>query len=132
MASKSKAKQSVRNVKAKAPAGYTVLDRPANWDHDANPVIEGVRGETEEVVVDKGRPSERLQRSMTVVDKTIGAITVWESGMLRNLFDRTKDGDTVRVEFLGYGEPRSKEESAPKKFTCAVMDKKGASNKAPF
>lgn len=131
--SKSKqSKQSVRTVKAKAPSGYTVLDRPANWDHDSHPIIEGVRGETEEVVVDKGRPTERLQRSMSVQDKTIGAVTVWESGMLRNLFDRTKEGDTIRVEFLGYGEPRSKDESAPKKFTCAVMDKSKAKSGNPF
>lgn len=129
---KKQSKQSVSKVKAKAPAGYTVLDRPANWDHDNHPVIEGPRGETEEGTVDRGRPTERLQRSMTVVDKTIGAVTVWESGMLRNLFDRTKDGDVVRVEFLGYGEPRNKDESAPKKFTCAVMDKSKAKNAAPF
>lgn len=130
---KSKAKQSVRKVKAKAPSGYTVLDRAANWDHENHPVIEGVRSETEEGTVDRGRPTERLQRSMTVQDKTIGAVTVWESGMLRNLFDRTKEGDVVRVEFLGYGEPRSKGESAPKKFTCAVMDKSAAKkDRAPF
>lgn len=130
---KSKAKQSkqsVRKVKASAPAGFTVLDRAPNWDHDHNPIIEGVRGETEEIAVDKGRATERLQRCMEVKDKTIGAVTVWESGMLRNLFDRTNKGDTVRVEFLGYGEPRNADESAPKKFTCAVMNKGRGGN--PF
>ena len=129
---KAKAKQSVKKVKAKAPSGYTVLDRPPNWDHDNHAVIEGIRGETEESAVDRGRPTERMQRSMTVQDKTIGAVTVWESGMLRNLFDRTKDGDVVRVEFLGYGEPRNKDESAPKKFTCAVLDKSKAKAANPF
>lgn len=128
-----KSKQSVRAVKAKAPSGYTVLDRAPNWDHDHNPIIEGPRGEAEEIPVDKGRATERLQRCMTVSDKTIGDVTVWESGMLRNLFDRTKDGDTVRVEFLGYGTPRNKDESAPKKFTCAVLDKTAArKSRDPF
>lgn len=136
MTKKSKAKSSVsaaqspRVVRPSAPDGYVSLDRAPNWDHDANPIIKGVRGETEEIVVDKGRPTERLQRSMTVEDETIGAVTVWESGMLRNLFDRTKEGDTVRIEFLGYGEPRNKDEAAPKKFTCAVAEKKGGRN--PF
>jgi hypothetical protein len=128
-----KAKQSVRSVKAKTPAGYTVLDRAPNWDHDNHPVIEGVRRADEEIPVDKGRATERLQRCMEVIDKTIGAVTIWESAMLRNLFDRTKDGDTVRVEFLGYGTPRSADEQPPKKFTCAVMDKGAArKNVNPF
>ena len=127
-----KGKPSVRPVKAKTPSGYTVLDRAADWDHDNHPVIEGVRGETEEITVDKGRPSERLQRIMEVKDKTIGAVTVWESGYLRNLFDRTKTGDVVRIEFLGYGDPRTPDESPPKKFTCAVQNKSSVRGRDPF
>lgn len=132
MAKSKKSVKSVKSVKSKAPAGYTVLDRAPNWDHDNHPIIEGIRRDAEEIPVSKGRPDERLQRCMEVIDKTIGAVTVWESAMLRNLFDRTKDGDTVRVEFLGYGEARAAGEQPTKKFTCAVLDKSKANNRAPF
>lgn len=137
MATKSKkssvrAKQSPRVVRPSAPDGYVSLDRAPNWDHEANPVIEGVRGEIEEQAVDRGRPTERLQRLLSVEDKTLGAVTVWESAMLRNLFDRTVAGDTVRIEFLGYGEARSADEAPTKKFTCAVLPKGRRAGNAPF
>jgi hypothetical protein len=132
---KSKAKSNTKaksNFKRKSvakaptlPSGYKVIGRAPNWDPEKDEVIEGERGETKEVTfnegVKKGPNKERTVRTMIVQDETIGAVNVWESGMLRDLFDQTEAGDKVRIEFLGYGEAK-KGQNAPKLFSCGVAD----------
>jgi hypothetical protein len=130
---KSKAKSkstSKRKSVAKSPtlpSGYKVIGRAPNWDPEKLEVIEGERGETKEVVFNEGvkkgpeNQRERTVRTFIVQDETHGALNVWESGMLRDLFDQTEAGDKVRIEFNGYGTAK-KGQSAPKLFTCGVAD----------
>lgn len=120
---KAKAKSKVK-AKAKAavhtlPSGFKVIGRAPNWDPEKNNVLEGERGETQEVTFDKGTRKERTQRLCIVQDDELGAVTLWESSMLKDLFDQTEDGDVIRVEFLGYGE-KKKGQNAPKLFSVGV------------
>ena len=125
---KAKAKSktpSKRNSKLKRtagptlPNGYKVIGRAPNWDVDKHPVIEGERGEAREVTLDEGTKKERTVRTMIVQDSDVGAVTVWESGMLRDMFDQTEEGDKVRIEYLGEGTAK-RGQNAPKLFSCAV------------
>lgn len=101
------------------PNGYKVIGRAPNWNPEKQPTVEGVRGKTKEVVLDEGTKKERTIRNFILQDDEIGAVTIWESAMLRDLFDSTDDGDTVRIEFLGFG-PAKKGQNAPKLFSCGV------------
>lgn len=126
---KSKAKAtSKRKSKSSSPtlpSGYKVIGRAPNWDPEKITVIDGERGETKEVVfnegVKKGANKERTVRTFIVQDEEHGALNVWESGMLRDLFDQTEPGDKVRIEFLGYGTAK-KGQNAPKLFSCGIAE----------
>jgi len=120
---KAKSKRnSTRNAKAPLlPNGYKVIGRAPNWDVEKHPVIEGERGEAKMVTLDEGTKKEREVRTMIVQDETIGAVNVWESGMLSDLFDQTEEGDKVRIEFLGLGTAK-RGQNAPKLFSCAVAE----------
>lgn len=107
------------NGGVKLPSGYTVIGRAPNWDFDKHAVLEGVRGETHEVVMDEGTKNERKSRNCIVTNDE-GAFTLWESGTLRDFFDQTEDGDQIRVEFLGLGTAKKKGQNAPKLFSTAV------------
>jgi hypothetical protein len=131
-ASKSKAKLKVVSNKAPTlPSGYRVIGRAPNWDIEKNPVISGERGPTVEVKFTdppkKGekKPKVRLVRTCVVTDEVIGPVNVWESGMLKDFFDQTEDGDNVRIEFRGYGQAK-RGQNAPKLFTCGVLDAEAA------
>jgi hypothetical protein len=129
--SKSKSKSnttSKRKSVAKAPVlpnGYKVVGRAPNWDPEKDPIIEGERGEIKTVTfnegVKKGANKERDVRTFIVQDETLGAINVWESGMLRDLFDQTEAGDKVRIEYLGLGTAK-RGQKAPKLFSCGVAE----------
>lgn len=106
----------------KLPEGYKVIARAPNWDPEKDPVIEGVRGETREFTVKKGTPDEYDARTFVLEDETLGHITVWESAMLKDMFEATEDGDVVRIEFLGLDKPRKKGESGAKLFACSVKE----------
>jgi len=101
------------------PTGFKVIGRAPNWDVEKNPIVQGVRGEAHEVIMDAGTKKERKVRTIILMDDELGPVTVWESGGLRDMFDQTEDGDTVRIEFLGLGEAK-KGQNAPKLFSCAV------------
>jgi hypothetical protein len=93
------------------PNGYKVIGRAPNWDVDKHPVVEGERGESvKSVTMDEGTKKEREVRTFIVQDEEIGAVTVWESGMLRDLFDQTEAGDKVRIEYLGTGNRQTRPE----------------------
>lgn len=97
---KTKSKAKTPNI----PAGYKVIERAPNWDFEKNPIIAGRRGETKEITMDRGKHSEREVRNFILEDKVIGDVVVWESSGLRELFDRTDDGDDIRIEYLGLGD----------------------------
>lgn len=102
------------------PGGYKVIGRAPNWDFEKHSVLEGVRGETHEIKMDEGTKKERTQRNTVVTSGELGAVTVWESATLRDFFDQTEDGDTVRLEYLGLGTAKRKGQNAPKLFAAAV------------
>jgi hypothetical protein len=104
------------------PNGYKVIGRAPNWDFNKNPVIEGERSDAREVVFDEGTKKERSVRTMIVSDEELGAVTVWESGGLRDLFDQTVEGQTVRIEYLGEATSKKKGQNAMRLFSCAVKD----------
>jgi hypothetical protein len=101
------------------PSGYKVIGRAPNWDFEKNPVVVGERGAEHKVVMDKGTKKERTVRNFILQEETLGAITIWESSMLKQMFDETDEGHNIRIEFLGYGEAK-KNQNAPKLFSCAV------------
>jgi hypothetical protein len=105
------------------PDGYKVIERAPNWDVDADPVINGVRGETTELTFKRGTPNEYDAECFVVNDKTLGEVAVWRSGGLAQLFDETSEGDEVYIEFLGYGDAEG-ENAPPKLFRCAVKPSK--------
>lgn len=118
---KAKAKSKSKAKTNSLPNGYKVIGRAPNWDPEKNPVLEGERGATQEVTFDKGTKKERTQRLTIVNDETLGNVTLWESSTLRDFFDQTKDGDEIRVEFLGYGDAK-KGQNAPKLFSVGVKE----------
>lgn len=117
----------VANKVPTLPSGYRVVGRTPSWEIEKNPVIAGERGPTNEVEfaqpLKKGQKKAEVRTVRTVVvnDETIGPVTVWESGMLRDFFDQTSEGDNVRIEFLGYGNAKPGQ-NAPKLFSCGVKD----------
>lgn len=128
MATKAKAKRSnssskkfskVPKSKAPLPKGFKVIGRAPNWNPEKNPVLQGERGKTKTVVLDEGTRDEREVRIFVLDDEEIGAVNVWESSYLTDLFDNTDDGDVVRIEFLGYGKAK-KGQNPPKLFECGV------------
>ena len=124
-ASKAKGKASKGRKATRAatlPNGYRVIGRAPSWDMDKDPRVSGVRGETHEITVDKGKKTEAVRRNFIIQDETLGAVTIWESGMLRDLFDSTDDGDDIFIEFLGLGTPAKKGHNAPRLFSCGIKE----------
>jgi hypothetical protein len=128
MATKKAAKKkSVKKAARKAsnhaptlPSGYKVIGRAPNWDAEKDPVIEGERGPLREVTFDEGTKKERTLNVMIVQDDTLGAVTVWESAGLKDLFEQTEDGDTVRIEYLGTAKSAKKGHNPMRLYSCGV------------
>lgn len=117
--SKAKGKKSTKRTST-LPDGYKVIGRAAPWNVDKNPVIEGPRGATQTVEMPKKkgqRKGENIRRNFVITDETIGAVTVWESTMLKDAFEQSDEGDVLRIEFLGYGEAK-KGQNAAKLFNA--------------
>lgn len=124
-ASKKVAKTAKRGKKQAAvhlPDGYKVIGRAPNWDIDKYPTLEGVRGETKAVTLNPGTKNEKETNCMVVVTEEIGAVTVWESAGLRDLFEQTEDGDVVRIEFVETLAPRKKGQQGMRVFSCSVKE----------
>ena len=119
--SKAKAKSTRKAKPVELPSGYKVIGRAPNWDIEKHPVIEGERGEAREVTFDEGTKKERQVQTMIVVDETLGAVTVWESSGLRDLFNQTEAGDVIRIEYLGLGKAK-KGQNAPRLFSCSMKE----------
>lgn len=118
-----KAKAKVKSTAPTLPSGYKVIGRAPNWDVEKNPKIAGVRGPASEVPFAPKKKGEkkRTVRTMVVTDETIGPVNVWESGMLRDLFDQTEEGDEISIEYLGLGEAK-KGQNAPRMFVCGKKE----------
>jgi hypothetical protein len=114
----SKAKQT-KSASVKLPTGYKVIGRAPAWDVEKHPVIQGVRGKVKPVTVNRGTDDEYTTETMIINDHVLGRVTVWRSAFLEPLFEETDDGDSVRVEFLGYGDAK-KGQSAPKMFDVST------------
>lgn len=120
--SKSQSKSKSKSKSNVLPEGYKVIQRAPNWDAVKHPVVEGTRSALYLVKLNKGKKDERSVHVMTVTDATLGDVTVWESGMLADLFERTKEGDVVRIEYLGEGKPSKPGQNPPKLFSAAVKE----------
>lgn len=118
------------NKAVQLPEGYEVIERAPNWDHEANPIINGVRGESSELTFGRGTRNEYEAECFVVSDKKIGDVAVWKSGGLVQLFEETNPGDEVFIQFTGYGEAKDEDQSPPKLFKCAV--KRAKSSRDPF
>lgn len=106
------------------PDGYKVIEYAPNWDHEANPVIKGIRGETKDMVFGRGTKNEYEAECFSVNDKTIGEVTVWKSTGLIRLFEETSEGDDIYIEFLGYGKARDEDSEPPKLFKVGFKESK--------
>jgi hypothetical protein len=106
------------------PDGYKVIEYAPNWDHEKNPVIKGVRGETKDMTFARGTPNEYQAECFSVNDKDVGEVTVWKSSGLIRLFEETDAGDDIFIEFTGYGEARDSESDPPKLFRCGAKPSK--------
>ena len=123
LAKKSAKKAAKKGGKAvHLPDGYKVIGRAPNWDVDKHPMIEGVRGETKAVTLNEGTKQEKETNCMVVVTEELGAVTVWESAGLRDLFEQTEDGDTVRIEYVETLAPRKKGQQGMRVFSCALKE----------
>ena len=103
------------------PTGFKVIGRAPNWEYEKYKLVTGTRGETHTIIMDKGKKTEREVRNFILQDEDAGAITIWESSMLKDLFDQTEDGDEISIEFLGFGEAR-KGQQPPKLFSCGIKE----------
>ncbi len=120
---KTKGKAKGKAVAApKLPNGYKVIGRAPNWDFETDAVVQGIRGEIREVVMDEGTKKERTVRNFIVQDDSLGAVTVWESGGLRDLFDQTEEGDDVIIEYLGVAKSAKKGQNPMKLFSCGKRE----------
>lgn len=120
---KAKSKSKSKSKASTLPTGYKVIGRAPNWNIEKNPIIAGPRGAVSNVEFppEKKGQKKRIVRTMIVTDAEIGPVNVWESGMLKDFFDQTEEGDDVRIEFLGYGTAK-KGQNAPKLFSCGVKE----------
>lgn len=116
------AKKKVVTGGVRLPDGYKTIGRAPNWDIDKYPILEGVRGEIKAVTLNAGTKQEKETNCVVVVSDELGAVTVWESAGLRDLFEQTEDGDTVRIEYVETLEPRRKGQQGMRVFSCAVKE----------
>ena len=120
VAAKKKRGKTAESVKL--PDGYRTIGRAPNWDIEKYPMIEGVRGPAKDVTLYAGTKQEKDTRVITVITKDLGALSVWESAGLTDLFDGTDDGDTVRIEYVETLEPRKKGQQGMRVFSCSVKE----------
>lgn len=117
-----KSKRGKKAQDIRLPDGYKVVGRAPNWDADKHPVLEGTRGETKDVTLNAGAKDEKETRCFVVVSEELGAVTVWESAGLRDLFDGTDDGDSIRIEFTHTLPPTKKGHNPMRVYACAVKE----------
>lgn len=115
------AKPSKKAKAASLPAGFRAIHQVPNWEPEKHKVLLGVRGEMQETVFGRGTRKENAQRFFVVDDAKLGEVILRESVNLRPLFEQSKQGDTIRVEFLGYGEKKIGQ-NAPRLFNVGIKE----------
>jgi hypothetical protein len=127
MASRKKAAKKVAKKSAKKsagvhlPEGYKVIERAPTWDCEKDPVLEGVRGEAK-IRNFKRDGKSQATNYIVIEDDKLGPVTVFESAGLRDFFEQTKDGDTVRIEYIETMKPIKKGQQGMRVFSCAVKE----------
>jgi hypothetical protein len=103
------------------PAGFKKVEGFAlPWDLDEMPVLQGTWGKVRTITVKRGKKMEE-QRVCDVETADGKRYNVWESALLRPLFDDADEGTDVYIAFEGYGKAKAGQ-NAPKLFTVATRD----------
>lgn len=118
---KAKTKRSANNAAANLPEGYKVIERSPTWDCEKDPVLEGVRGEVKQRTFKRDGKSQ-VTNYLVVEDDKLGPVTVFESAGLRDFFEQTSEGDTVRIEYVETLKPIKKGQQGMRVFSCAVKE----------
>ncbi len=101
-------------------AGYGIkvtAELPDPWDFSKKPVLEGTVQTIQTVTLEDLR-GVRKARVAHVTNKD-GTFGLWESATLVPLFNDLKQGDDVKVRFIGLGEAKPGR-SAPKLFMGGI------------
>ena len=102
------------------PAGFKPLQSGGvPWDMEAMPVLVGEWKGVRTIEVKRGRKMEE-QRLATVLTDDDRLITVWESAMLRDLFDTAEEGDRVAIIYHGLGKAKPGQ-NPPKLFEVGIQ-----------
>jgi hypothetical protein len=124
---KAKAKQSKASAAALSssngdiPKGMKALTSSfaATWQPEREgESLTGELGEVKTVTLQQGKKTVE-RRCVTVTPDKGDAVTVWESAMLKPLFEDVEEGDRVYIRYDGLGVAK-KGQNAPKLFTVAV------------
>jgi len=89
------------------------------WDMEAMPELIGEWKGVRTVPVKRGRNMDE-QRLATVLTDDERLITIWESAMLRELFDTAQEGDRVAIVYLGLGKAKPGQ-NPPKLFEVGIQ-----------
>lgn len=108
------------NGARRLPAGFKPLQSGGvPWDMDAMPELVGEWKGVRTIEVKRGRKMEE-QRLATVLTDDERLITVWESAMLRDLFDTAEEGDRVAIVYQGLGKAKPGQ-NPPKLFEVGIQ-----------
>lgn len=114
---------------AELPKGYAPISAgyAPTWDPAARPLLEGVVSDFRDIKVTRGtgrNKREEQQNLCTLTTDAGEAFTVWESALLRGMFEQAKDGDRVALAFRGMGKAK-KGQNAPKLIDVGIIPGKG-------
>lgn len=108
------------NGERRLPPGFKPLQSGGvAWDMEAMPELVGEWKGVRTIEVKRGRKMEE-QRLATVLTDDGRLITVWESAMLRELFDTAEEGDRVAIVYLGLGKAKPGQ-NPPKLFEVGIQ-----------
>ena len=108
------------NGARRLPPGFKPLQSGGvAWDMEAMPELVGEWKGVRTIEVKRGRKMEE-QRLATVLTDDGRLITVWESAMLRDLFDEAEEGDRVAIVYQGLGKAKPGQ-NPPKLFEVGIQ-----------
>jgi len=108
------------NGARRLPPGFKPLQSGGvAWDMEAMPELVGEWKGVRTIEVKRGRKMEE-QRLATVLTDDDRLITVWESAMLRDLFDTAEEGDRVAIIYHGLGKAKPGQ-NPPKLFEVGIQ-----------
>ena len=108
------------NGARRLPPGFKPLQSGGvPWDMEVMPELVGEWKGVRTIEVKRGRKMEE-QRLATVLTDDGRLITVWESAMLRTLFDEAEEGDRVAIVYQGLGKAKPGQ-NPPKLFEVGIQ-----------